>query len=135
MALQKQQPKAMLKLKTSQKILVGVILLLIIAMSGAIAIPSYLKNQEKASASASEVMDKVKEKPEAGIEDLDPKTLEKLKQSIDLYPGFLVRAEVDRQLKEGYITQRQYKEINELVDQKEQNSKAQSSTSSSSSSI
>lgn len=125
----------MLKLKTSQKILVGVILLLIIAMSGAIAIPSYLKNQEKASASASEVMDKVKEKPEAGIEDLDPKTLEKLKQSIDLYPGFLVRAEVDRQLKEGYITQRQYKEINELVDQKEQNSKAQSSTSSSSSSI
>jgi hypothetical protein len=135
LALQKQQPKAMLKLKTSQKILVGVILLLIIAMSGAIAIPSYLKNQEKASASASEVMDKVKEKPEAGIEDLDPKTLEKLKQSIDLYPGFLVRAEVDRQLKEGYITQRQYKEINELVDQKEQNSKAQSSTSSSSSSI
>jgi ribosomal protein S13 len=104
-------------------------------MSGAIAIPSYLKNQEKASASASEVMDKVKEKPEAGIEDLDPKTLEKLKQSIDLYPGFLVRAEVDRQLKEGYITKRQYKEINELVDQKEQNAKTQSSISSSSSSI
>ena len=125
----------MFKLKTSQKILVGVILLLIIAMSGAIAIPSYLKNQEKASASASEVIDKVKEKPEAGIEDLDPKTLEKLKQSIDLYPGFLVRAEVDRQLKEGYITKRQYKEINELVDQKEQNAKTQSSTSSSSSSI
>jgi predicted negative regulator of RcsB-dependent stress response len=102
----------MFRLKTPQKILVGVILLLIIAMSGAIAIPSYLKNQEKASASASEVMDKVKEKPEAGIEDLDPKTLEKLKQSIDLYPGFLVRAEVDRQLKEGYITKRQYKEMN-----------------------
>jgi hypothetical protein len=80
-------------------------------------------------------MDKVKEKPEAGIEDLDPKTLEKLKQSIDLYPGFLVRAEVDRQLKEGYITKRQYKEINELVDQKEQNAKTQSSISSSSSSI
>jgi|688.fasta_scaffold1233229_1 hypothetical protein len=125
----------MFRLKTPQKILVGVILLLIIAMSGAIAIPSYLKNQEKASASASEVMDKVKEKPEAGIEDLDPKTLEKLKQSIDLYPGFLVRAEVDRQLKEGYITKRQYKEINELVDQKEQNAKTQSSISSSSSSI
>jgi ribosomal protein S13 len=125
----------MFRLKTPQKILVGVILLLIIAMSGAIAIPSYLKNQEKASASASEVVDKVKEKPEAGIEDLDPKTLEKLKQSIDLYPGFLVRAEVDRQLKEGYITKRQYKEINELVDQKEQNAKTQSSISSSSSSI
>jgi hypothetical protein len=61
--------------------------------------------------------------------------LEKLKQSIDLYPGFLVRAEVDRQLKEGYITKRQYKEINELVDQKEQNAKTQSSISSSSSSI
>lgn len=118
----------MLKLKLSQKILIGVILVLILAISGAIGVPTYLKNQEKSSAKASEVVEKVKENPEAGIEDLDPKTLESVKKSIEIYPEFLVRVEIDRQLKEGYITQRQHKEINELVDQKEQKSKSQSSS-------
>jgi hypothetical protein len=118
----------MLKLKTSQKILIVVILVLILTISGAIGLPAYLKNQEKNSAEASQVVDKVKENPEAGIEDLDPKTLESVKKSIDTYPEFLVRIEIDRQLKEGYITQRQHKEINELVDQKEEKSKSQSSS-------
>lgn len=125
----------MFKLKSPQKILAVAVIVLIIAISGAVAIPTYLTNQEKNSAKAAEVIDKVKEKPEAGIEDLDPKTLEAVKKSIDTYPSFLVRAEIDRQLKEGYITQRQHKEINELVDQKEQKSKTQSSSSSSSNSI
>ena len=45
--------------------------------------------------------------------------MKSVNDSINTYPAFLVRGELDRQLKEGYITQKQHKQLNELVDQHE----------------
>ena len=99
--------------------LIALVATFAIISGGGVAAVSYLNNQEKQSAKAVEVMDKVKEKPEAGIEELPAETMESVNKSITTYPGFIVRGELDRQLKEGYITQKQHKQLNELVDKHE----------------
>lgn len=58
---------------------------------------------------------KVRENPDAGLEAVDPETLERTKGLMKYTPGFIIENELKSQLEDGYITQKQYDEFIELM--------------------
>ena len=65
------------------------------------------------------VKKKVKDNPEAGLEAIDPETLEKSKFYINTLPRFLVENELKGQLKDGYLTQNQYDAFIKMLEEKD----------------
>jgi hypothetical protein len=83
-------------------------------------IGSQSDSSSQVSLSAEEqVKQKVKDNPDAGLEAIDPQTLEKSKFYINTLPRFLVENELKSQLKDGYLTQNQYDSFIKMLDDKE----------------
>ncbi len=74
---------------------------------------------DKTLSKEEQVKKRVRDNPEAGLEAIDSETLESSKKSIKTFPRFLVENELKRQLKEGYLTQKQYDQYIQILDDKD----------------
>jgi hypothetical protein len=73
---------------------------------------SSLSNEDK-------VKQQVRDNPDAGLEAIDPQTLEQSKFYINTLPRFLVENELKNQLKDGYLTQKQYDAFIQMLEDKD----------------
>lgn len=122
------------------KLTLAIVSVLLLASGIGIAFNSLIPNKESQNAKASEitsssmslassnqnsmteqekVKQKVRDNPDAGLEAIDPQTLEKSKFYITTLPRFLVENELKSQLKEGYLTQKQYDAFIQMLDEKD----------------
>lgn len=74
------------------------------------------QNGDIEKAKASELQSQVVAKPEAGIEAIDVSTLARAFNLFKFTPKELVQAELDSQLKENYITKRQYTHLEKIYE-------------------
>lgn len=74
---------------------------------------------EKPLTEDEKIKKRVKENPDAGLEAIDSETLEQSKYFIKTLPRFITEKEIDSQLKDGYITEKQHQEFIKLIDEKE----------------
>lgn len=120
----------MFKQNSKKFVLLGAVLILAI---GGVAAYTLYKNQPQEKAKAAEVTEvqkKVEESPEAGIEVLDKASLDSIKKSIEVYPSFIVKGEIERQYNEKFITKKQRDQIMQMLEDKEKGQPSSSSESS-----
>ncbi|MEI6728921.1 MAG: hypothetical protein WCK98_04725 [bacterium] len=123
------------------KLSLAIVSVLVLASGIGVAFNNFLPSKELQNAKASEVgsslsaqsdsssqtsltdeekvKQKVKDNPDAGLETIDPQTLEKSKFYINTLPRFLVENELKSQLKDGYLTQNQYDSFIKMLEDKD----------------
>ena len=123
------------------KMSLAIVSVLVLASGIGVAFNNFLPSKELQRAKASEVSSSlstqtdsssqvsltaeekvkqnVRDNPDAGLEAIDSKTLEQSKFYINTLPRFLVENELKSQLKDGYLTQKQYDAFIKMLDDKD----------------
>jgi hypothetical protein len=107
-----------LKNWSKKRIFISLAILLTVAgVAGSLFYYQASQNTPAKKAQAAELVTQVTAKPEAGIEAVDIAKLEKSFKLFKVLPSKpLVQAELDSQLKEKYITQRQHDQFLKIYD-------------------